>query len=96
MSVIGSTIDAVLLFAIMAVIARFIIEWVSFLARDFRPSGILAALFELIYTLTDPAMRAMRKVIPPIRLGQVMLDLSAIVLLLGLNILRGINAAIFF
>jgi YggT family protein len=49
-----------------------------------------------VYTATDPPLRAIRRVIPPLRLGQVALDLSPMVLLIALWLLQGINRAIFF
>jgi len=49
-------------------------------ARSWRPSGPLLVVAELIYTVTDPPLRALRRVIPPLRIGQVSLDLSFLVL----------------
>ena len=96
MPVIGIAIDYILQLAFWLLIARFIIDWVAVLARNYRPTGIVAALFEIVYSLTDPAIRSLRSVIPPVRIGQVSLDISIILLLLLLRFLRSINAAIFF
>ena len=96
MPIIGIAIDFLLQIAFWLLIARFIIDWVTVLARAYRPSGIVAALFEIVYSLTDPAIRALRSAIPPIRIGQVSLDISIILLLLLLRFLRSINAMIFF
>ena len=49
-------------------------------ARSWRPSGPLLVVAEMIYTVTDPPLRALRQVIPPLRIGQVSLDLSFLVL----------------
>lgn len=68
-------------------IARLVIEWIQAFARDWRPRGVLLVVCEVIYTLTDPPLRALRKVIPPLRLGGVALDLSFLVLMLGLSLL---------
>jgi YggT family protein len=59
---------------------RLILDYVMMFARNFRPSGLVAAVLELAYTVTDPPLRALRRVIPPLRLGNVSLDLSFIVL----------------
>lgn len=56
--------------------ARFIIEWVRVFAPRFRPRGVLLVLFEFVFTLTDPPIKMFRKILPPIRLGQVSLDLG--------------------
>lgn len=68
-------------------IARLVIDWIQLLARDWRPRGVVLAVCEGIYTVTDPPLRALRKVIPPLRLGGVALDLSFIVLILGISLL---------
>jgi YggT family protein len=56
------------------------------------PPGFLLVLAEIVYTLTDPPLKLLRKIIPPLRLGQVSLDLGFIVLLIGIQII----ASVFF
>ena len=41
---------------------------------------------EAIYTATDPPLRALRKVIPPLRLGSISLDLSFLVLVIVIQV----------
>ncbi|WP_226344736.1 YggT family protein [Agilicoccus flavus] len=72
---------------IWVLIARLVIEWIQVFARDWRPSGPLLVVCEGIYSATDPPLRALRKVIPSLRLGSIALDLSFVVLLLGLSLL---------
>jgi YggT family protein len=66
----------------IALIGRFIIDWVQVLARSWRPTGLVLVVAEGIYTVTDPPLRALRKVIPSPNLGGVRLDLSFLVLML--------------
>jgi YggT family protein len=61
-------------------IGRAIISWLLLLRRDFRPSGPLIVLFELIYTVTDPPLRLLGRIIPPLRIGGFALDLGFILL----------------
>ncbi len=77
---------------LLVLIVRLVFDWVMVFARDFRPHGVLAAFLEIIYSLTDPPLRALRRVIPPLRLGNFALDLAFIVLFFGVQIL----ATIFF
>ena len=72
---------------LLVVFGRLILDWIRVFARDWRPRGVLAVLCEAVYTVTDPPLRALRRVIPPIRLGGVALDLSFIVLIIGLSLL---------
>ncbi len=49
-------------------------------SRGFRPTGVLLVLFEVVFTITDPPMRFLRRFIPPLRLGGIALDLSFLLL----------------
>jgi YggT family protein len=93
MAVLGQLILFVTWVAIVILIARFIIDWVQVLARSWRPRGFVAVLCEGIFTVTDPPLRAVRGVIPPIRMGGALLDLSPMILLIGLYIIRAIVGA---
>ncbi|WP_294179382.1 YggT family protein [uncultured Schumannella sp.] len=62
---------------------RFGFDWARVLAPRWRPTGPLLVLAEVSYTVTDPPIRAVRRVVPPLRLGGAVLDLAwSIVLLL--------------
>lgn len=77
------TIYGVVVFTFfLALIGRFILDWVQVLARSWKPSGPLLVVAEVVYTVTDPPLRALRKVIPSPNLGGVRLDLSFLVLML--------------
>ena len=70
----------------LALFVRIIIDYVRMFARNWRPNSFLLAIFEVIYTVTDPPMRFVQRFVPPLRLGGVALDLSFIVLLIAANI----------
>ena len=57
-------------------------------SRSWTPKGVLAVVLEWLFTITDPPVKALRKVIKPVRLGQVSLDLSVLVLFIILMVLR--------
>ena len=95
MQIIGSILYFILWVAILLLIARFVLDWVQMFARQWRPKGAVAVLCEGIYSVTDRPLRVVRGVIPPIRLGQAMLDLSPMILLFALYILQRIVLAIF-
>jgi YggT family protein len=67
--------------------ARVVVELVRTFARGWRPAGGVAVTLETIYTVTDPPVRLVRRVIPTVRIGGVGLDLSIMVLLLVVFIL---------
>lgn len=74
--VLGTVVRIALRLFVLLLWARFILDWVTVLVRGFRPKGILAILVEAVYTVTDPPIRLFRRILPPIRLGQVALDLG--------------------
>jgi YggT family protein len=66
---------------------RMVIDWVMFFSRSFRPKGLVAATLELAYTVTDPPLRTLRRLIPPLRVGNAAIDLAFIVLIFAAFIL---------
>jgi len=96
MELVGGILDLILLLCIILLIARFVLDWVQMLARHWRPRGLVLVFCEGLYSITDPPLRAVRRVIPPLRLGAVMLDLSPMILLIAIFILRSIVQSIFF
>jgi YggT family protein len=83
-------VSSVLLVFLVLLFARFVVDWVMVLARGWRPSGVVAAGLEIVYAVTDPPLKALRKVIPPLNLGTVRLDLGFMVLLIAVYILRDV------
>jgi YggT family protein len=77
----------VLFFFWLLLTARIVVELVRAFARDWRPGGGVAIALESVYTVTDPPVRLVRRVIPIVRLGGVGLDLSITVLFLVVIIL---------
>ena len=79
-------VAAVAVYALWAFLAllfvRFIVDWVMIFARSWRPHGAAAAVLELAYSATDPPLRALRRVIPPLRLGSFALDLAFMLLII--------------
>ena len=94
MALFWSIISAVLLVFLLLLFARFIVDWVMVLARSWRPAGLVAAGLEVVYSTTDPPLKAVRKVIPPLNLGSIRLDLGFMVLLIAVLILRRITTSL--
>ncbi|EFV91429.1 MULTISPECIES: YggT family protein [Dietzia] len=69
-------------------LGRIVVEMIASFSRSWTPKGVLAVVLEWLFTITDPPVKALRKVIKPVRLGQVSLDLSVLVLFIILMVLR--------
>jgi len=65
----------------LTIVARIILDWVRAYNPSWRPRGIVLVLAEIVYTLTDFVLKLVRKLIPPLRLGPVALDIGLILLL---------------
>lgn len=75
---------------ILIVLGRFAVDMVQSFARGWRPQGASLVLASSIYAVTDPIMNPLRRLIPPLRLGGIALDLSSMILIFGLVILESI------
>jgi YggT family protein len=91
--VIAAIIATYLLYILVGLLlVRLVMDYVMMFARSFRPAGFVAALLEVAYSLTDPPLRLLRRFIPPLKLGNVSVDLSFIVLFIAAWVLIDVIA----
>ena len=88
--IVFTVINIVLFLFWLLLIGRIIVEFIRSFARDWQPSGFVVIVLEAIFTVTDPPVKLLRRLIPPVNLGGVRLDLSIMVLLFGVFILMTI------
>jgi YggT family protein len=91
MNVVGQVVEGLLWFFIVLLWVRFVADWVQMFARAWTPGGPLLVLLEVVYSVTDPPIKALRRVIPPLRLGAIALDLSFIIVLVAAFLLLQVN-----
>lgn len=80
----------------LALIIRIVVEMIESFSRRFTPPRWFIMLVEPIMALTDPPVKALRRLIPPLRLGNIGLDVSVIVLFLIIWVLQIIVRMVFF
>lgn len=90
MTEIGLVLYAIIRIYILVLIVRIIIEMVQSFSRQFNPPRWFMILAEPLFMVTDPPVKALRKVIPPLRLGGAALDVSILVLFFILSIASSI------
>jgi len=95
-SIVGQILHGLLWAFIALLWIRFIVDWVQVFARSWSPSGPILVLLEIVYSVTDPPIKALRRVIPPIRLGAVAIDLSFIIVLVAAYLLLNVVEQVFF
>ncbi|NMN94900.1 YggT family protein [Antrihabitans stalactiti] len=87
-------IFAVIYFALfifwLLLIGRVIVEFIRSFARDWHPTGVVVVILEGIFTITDPPVKLLRRLIPPVSLGGIRIDLSIMVLLFIVFILMSV------
>jgi len=91
----GLTLYVILYLFIALLWIRFVVDWVQVFARQWEPRGPLLVALEGVYSATDPPIMALRRVIPPLRIGSVALDLSFILVLVTAWLLLRVVATLF-
>lgn len=94
MRAVGQILATILFVYQLIFFARIVFDLLQMFARSWRPRGPILILAEVVYSLTDPPLRLLRKVIPQVRLGGVALDFSFLILLIVLQMLIGILSSI--
>jgi YggT family protein len=72
---------------VLALFGRLILDYIRIFAPQWRPRGLILAIAEAIYAITDPVMRFVRRFIPPLRVGPVAIDLSFILIFIVVQML---------
>nr|WP_218929080.1 YggT family protein [Actinomyces bowdenii] len=80
---------------VLVLLIRVVLDWVQLFARQWRPTGAVLVVANLIYALTDPPLRWIRRVLPMVRMGGLGIDLSFLVLILGIMIVQRLLALLF-
>lgn len=95
MQIIGEILATLLLVFIGLLWVRFVVDWVQVFARRWEPRGPLLVALEGVYSATDPPIVALRRVIPPLRIGQVALDLSFLLVMVAAWLLLNVVRTVF-
>lgn len=73
-----------------ALIGRLILDLLISLKPGFRPKGLFLPVSEIIFTVTDPPLKFLRRFIKPVRFGAISLDFAWTLLVLGVILLRNL------
>lgn len=75
---------------IILMFIRLAMNWVQVFAPGWTPRGAVAVGAEVVFSATDPPLRAVGRVVPPLRIGSVSLDLAFIIVMFVLFILHSL------
>jgi YggT family protein len=90
MGLVLAVVSLVLLLVQVLLIARAVLDWSVALAGPSAYGSVRARLTAGVYTVTEPLLAPVRRVLPPVRLGGVAIDLAFIVLFLAIVIIRSL------
>lgn len=91
MPIVFTLLYLLLLLFFLALMVRLVFDWVQVFARDWKPRGVSLVGASVVYSVTDPALKVLRRLLPPLRLGNVSLDLGFILLLVVVTLLMGVT-----
>jgi YggT family protein len=84
-AVLATVVFVALILFITVMWVRLILDWVRAVRPEWRPKGILLVVAEVSFAVTDPSIKAVRRVVKPVRIGGARLDFAwSIVLILCL------------
>ena len=82
MSIIGLIAYVAISIFIIIMWVRFAFDFVMSINRGWRPRGLALIIAEIAFTVTDPPVKLVRRLVPPMRVGNMALDFGwAIVLI---------------
>jgi YggT family protein len=87
LSIVSQVLYLLLYVFLLVLLARFVLSAVLQYGRRWQPRRGAAAGLESVWSVTDPPLKALRRVIPPLRIGTVSIDLASLVLLVILFVL---------
>lgn len=77
-----SIVRLILQWYLYALFARVILSWFPI-----SPESPFSAIFRFLYAITEPVLAPIRRALPPVGVGGMGLDLSPIIVLIGLEVL---------
>jgi YggT family protein len=91
MGIVFGLVYIVLLLFFVGLIIRLVFDWVQMFAREWRPRGVALVVAHSVYSITDPPLKVLRRLIPPLRLGGITLDLGFLVLFIAVGIAMAVT-----
>lgn len=69
---------------LLLIFVRIVLSWFPI-----DPDGPVATIHGFLHLVTEPLLGPLRRIIPSVRLGSMALDLSPIIVIIGIQILTG-------
>lgn len=92
--VVATILNTLIFLYMLVLLVRLVLEYIPMFNRSWRPRGAGLVAAELVYTVTDPPIRLLRRFIPPLRIGPVAIDFAFALTMLLCFVLLGVTRAI--
>lgn len=93
MQLIGVIVYYILFAFSLVLLGRALLSFVPLFVRGWEPKGLMLVVAETVYTVTDPPLRLFGKIIPPLRIGNVAVDLGFLLLFILVSFAMRLVAA---
>ena len=70
---------------LIVILVRIVLSWIPI-----SEGSAFEGVANFFFILTEPVLGPLRRILPPVRLGAMALDLSPLVVFIGIQLLRGI------
>lgn len=91
MRIVFALLYLLLMLYFITLLVRMVFDWIQVFARDWRPKGAALVGASVVYRLTDPPLRKLRQMMPPLRIGSVALDIGFLLLIVGVGIAMSVT-----
>jgi YggT family protein len=71
-------------------VARLVADLVLSVNPNWRPRGLILVLVEVVFTLTDPPIKFIRRFVKPVRFGGIALDFGWTIVVFAIGILQSL------
>ena len=82
---VSSLVCSLLQLYMLVLLVRVVMSWFPI-----SPQGAGATLAGFLYLVTDPVLVPLRRILPPIHMGTMAVDLSPVVAFFGISLLMGL------
>lgn len=88
MTIVGSTLGALLGIAQLILLARVVLDWASLLAGPPAYDSLRAKITQAVHAITEPVLAPVRRLVPPLRVGGMGIDLAFLIVFVLVSVAR--------
>jgi len=91
---IAAVLNALLFLYVLVLLARLVLEYIPMFNREWRPKGATLIAAEVVFTVTDPPIKLIRRFIPALRIGGIVIDFAFALTMMLVFVLMAVTRAL--